>query len=202
VAVGLLLVAVATSALALIEQTQGATVATGYLRTGDAVFGDGVRIRERRAGLQAWSAERTTGRIVPTSRWRVGLDYAYTRFAFEGLPTRPRDLHHLRVPLAWRHPDDRWLMVAAPIVATSSNVFKDFLDRGTSDDVDLHLRLQMQRWRGASHGWRVALLRDSAFGKPRIYPEAAFLWRSPRAYAELGLPSSRAQWQLRPALAV
>src|SRR5690606_35419234 len=81
-------------------------------------------------------------------------------------------------------------------------VFKDFLDRGTSDDVDLDLRLQMQRWRGASHGWRVALLRDSAFGKPRFYPEAAFLWRSPRAYAELGLPSSRAQWQLRPALAV
>ncbi|NLD53937.1 MAG: hypothetical protein GX652_04665 [Burkholderiaceae bacterium] len=202
VTAGLLLAMVATSAWARIEQTQGATVATEYLRTGDAVFGDGVRIRERRAGLQAWSAERTTGGTLPATRWRVGLDYAYTRFAFEGLPTRPRDLHHLELPLAWRDLDDGWLVVAAPIVATSSNVFKDFHRRGTRDDVDLHLRFQMQRWRGASHGWRIALLRDSAFGEARFYPEAAFLWRSPVARAELGLPSSRIHWQPRPVLAV
>ena len=178
-------------------------MATSFLRAGDAPLGAGVRIRERQAGLHAWSAERALqGTILPGSLFRVGLDYAYTRFAFEGLPTRARDLHHLHLPFAWRDRADGWLVVAAPVVATSSNVFKDFLNRGGSDDIDLHVRLQVQRWRSTSTGWRLALLRDAAFGKPRFYPEAAILWRSATAQAEIGLPSARAHWQVRHDLAL
>jgi hypothetical protein len=180
-----------------------AAIAARYLRTGDAALGDGVRIRERQAGLRAWSAERSLqGPMVPGSLLRLGLDYAYTRFAFEGLTTRPRDLHHLHLPVSWRDRDDRWLLVATPVVATSSNVFKDLPNRGGSDDVDLHLRLQVDRWRTAGTGWRLALVRDNAFGKPQVYPEAAFLWRRPAAAIELGLPSSRVRWQARRDLAI
>ena len=83
------------------------------------------------------------------------------------------------------------------MVATSSNVFKDFLDRGSGDDIDLYLRFQFQHWSGPGMGWRVALVRDAAFGAPRVYPAAALLWRGDRVQAEIGLPSSRVDWQAR-----
>ena len=173
-------------------------IAAHYMRTGPADFGTGVQVRERQAGLRAWSRDFTADRVD----FRIGADYAYTRYAFEGLPTRPRDLHHLFVPLRWRERDDRWLVVVAPVVASSSNVFKDFVDRGGRDDVDLHLRLQVERWSRPAIGWRVALVRDTAFGAPRFYPAAALLWKAKRVVAELGVPSSRIDWQARDRLAL
>jgi hypothetical protein len=132
----------------------------------------------------------------------VGAGYAYTRYAFAGLPTRPRDLHHLFVPLQWRGRDDRWLAVLTPVVAASSNVFKDIVDRGGRDDLDLHLRLQAQDWMAPSFGWRAGVTRDRAFGAPRFYPDLALLWRKDRVRAELGVPSSRIDWQVRDRLAL
>jgi hypothetical protein len=194
----LLLGSFGTSFSALAGEAEGPASAAHHLRTADVGFGDDARIRERQTGLSAWSPERGLDRTL----FRVGFDYAYTRFAFEGLPTRARDLHHLYLPLAWRDREDRWLVVAAPVVATSSNVFKDFLDRGTSDDVDLHLRLQLQRWHRPDFGWQVALVRDSVFGRPRFHPAASLLWRSPSVQAMLGLPMSRIDWQVRRDLAL
>jgi hypothetical protein len=134
--------------------------------------------------------------------FRAGADYAYTRYSFDGVPTRPRDLHHLYVPLQWARSDSRWLAQVTPVVATSSNVFKDLLNRGGRDDIDLHLRLRLQHWYAADAGWRVSLVRDNAFGAARTYPEAALLWRSGRLRASLGVPSSQIDWHARDGLTV
>ena len=176
---------------------QGGGIAAHYLRTGAAGFGSGVQVRERQSGLRVWSPEFAADGFA----FRTGGDYAYTRYVFEGLPTRPRDLHHLFLPLQWRDPGDRWLAVLTPVVAASSNVFKDFLNRGGRDDLDLHLRLQVQDWISPGVGWRAGVVRDTAFGAPRFYPAAALLWKAPRVAAELGVPSSRIDWQARDRLA-
>jgi hypothetical protein len=180
------------------REDRGGGISAHYLRTGPADFGPGVQVRERQAGLRVWSRELAAG----SSGFRLGADYAYTRYAFEGLPTRPRDLHHLFVPLQWRARDDRWLAVVTPVAAASSNVFKDFVDRGSGDDVDLHLRLQLEGWSRPDIGWRIALVRDTAFGAPRFYPAASLLWKTKRVVSELGVPSSRIDWQPRDRLAL
>ena len=163
----------------------------------EAAFGD-ARIRERQAGFRLWSPEFAFERFA----FGMAAEYAYTRYEFEGLSTRDRDLHHLHLPLQWRGHDDRWRVVLTPVIATSSNVFKDLLKRGSGDDLDLYGRWQVERWTDASLGWQVALVRDAAFGKPRLYPTAALLWRGERASAALGLPESRVQWNPRDNLAL
>lgn len=188
-----LLAAVVQSRPASAQGVEGGGVAVNHLKVGSADLGGDVRISERQTGLRAWSPAFAFDRFD----FQASADYAYTRYAFEGLETRARDLHHLHVPLRWRADDERWLVVVTPVVATSSNVFKDFLNRGGRDDLDLHLRLETQRWSGPGLGWRVALVRDTAFGSPRVYPAAALLWRSRRVQGELGLPSSRIDWQAR-----
>ena len=94
--------------------------------------------------------------------FRAGADYAYVRYEFDGLPSRARDLHHLQVPLQWRGHDDRWRIVVTPLIAASSNVFKDLVNRGGRDDVDLYGRLQYELPAGGQRSWRVALVRDAA----------------------------------------
>ncbi len=163
----------------------------------EAAFGD-ARIREREVGLGLWSPEFAFDRFA----FRMAADYAYTRYEFDGVPTRARDLHHLHVPLQWRGHDDRWRIVLTPVIAASSNVFKDLLKRGSGDDFDLYGRWQVERWTDAALGWHVALVRDAAFGAPRLYPAAALLWRGERLSAALGLPESRVQWNARGNLAL
>lgn len=192
-AAAVLAAAMAPGRTASAQGAEGGGVAAHFLSVGPAGLGDGARIRERQTGLRAWSREFAFDRHA----FRAGADYAYTRYAFEGLPTRARDLHHLHVPLRWRDHGDRWLAVVSPVIATSSNVFKDFPNRGSGDDIDLHLRVQFQQWSGPRTGWRVALVRDTAFGSPRVYPAAALLWKVDGVQAELGLPSSRVDWQVR-----
>ena len=88
---------------------------------------------------------------------------------------RDRDLHHLHLPLQWRGHEDRWRVVLTPVIAASSNVFKDLFKRGGRDELDLYGRSQYERWSDEQWGWRVALVRDAAFGAPRLYPSAALL---------------------------
>jgi len=176
----------------------GGGVSAHYLRTGAADFGAGAQVRERQSGLRAWSHSLRDGPVD----FRIGADYAYTRYAFDGVTTRARDLHHLFVPLQWRARDDRWLAALTPVVATSSNVFKDLVNRGGRDDFDLHMRLQVRDWIEPSIGWRAGIVRDRAFGSARLYPDLALLWKRDRVQAELGVPSSRIDWQVRDRLAL
>jgi len=180
------------------DRDGGGDISVHYLRTGAAGFGAGAQVRERQSGLRAWSSSLREGPVD----FRIGADYAYTRYAFDGVTTRARDLHHLFVPLQWRARDDRWLAALTPVVATSSNVFKDLVNRGGQDDFDLHLRLQVTDWIEPSFGWRAGIVRDRAFGSARFYPDLALLWRKERVRAELGVPSSRIDWQVQDRLAL
>lgn len=134
------------------------------------------------------------------SGWRpadLGLEYTYTRYEYEGLPTRNRDLHRVAAPVRWR-----WAGALAhsfelrPVIATSSNVMKDFFNRGTSDDVMLHGRWRVERAPAATGaGWRAGVARDDAFGSWKFYPEVAALWRTPAAELGLGWPRSWASYR-------
>lgn len=182
------LVASATFGSTVAAQSDGGA-ALHRLQAGQAAFGD-ARIRERRTGFDLWSPEYAFDHHA----FRVSAEYAYTRYEYEGLPTRNRDLHHLHLPLQWRDRSDRWRVALTPVVAASSNVFKDLSGRGGRKDFDLYARWEYQQWADATRGWRVAVLRDAAFGAPRLYPAAAILRRGERWTVELGLPTTRATW--------
>jgi hypothetical protein len=188
-----LLVAEALDRSAMAQDAGGGGAAASFLAAGPAALGDGARIRERQVGLRVWSRKFSFDRTA----FKIGADYAYTRYSFDGVPTRPRDLHHLHVPLSWGDRDGRWVAVVTPVVATSSNVFKDFLNRGGRDDMDLHVRLDFRHWHGPNLGWRMGVVRDNAFGQARVYPAAALLWKGQRVRAALGLPSSQVDWHAR-----
>jgi hypothetical protein len=182
---------------AIAQTDPGGGVSAHEVDVREAAFGD-ARIRERAVGFSLWSPEFAVDRFAV----RVAADYAYTRYEFQGVPTRDRDLHALHVPLQWRGQDDRWSVVLTPVIATSSNVFKDLLKRASSDDFDLYGRWQVERWTDGALGWTVAVVRDAAFGTPRLYPAAALLWRGERVSAALGLPESSVRWNARGNLAL
>jgi hypothetical protein len=179
------------------QPDRGGSVAAHHLQVREAAFGD-ARIGEREVGLDLWSPEFGFDRFA----FGAAARYAYVRYEFDGLPSRDRDLHHLHLPLQWRGHEDRWRVVLTPVIAASSNVFKDLLERGSSDDFDIYGRWQYQRWTDEQRGWRIALVRDAAFGAPRLYPAAALLWRGARVSAELGFPDARVQWQALDNLAI
>jgi hypothetical protein len=179
---------------------EGSGVAVHQVGVGSADFGDAT-IRERQTGLRWWSFEHPDDDRL----FRVAVEYAYTRYEFDNLPTRDRDLHHVFFPMQVRGVDESWLVMLSPVIATSSNVFKDLVNRGSHDDYDIYARLYVQRpfsgtgsW--AKGSWRLGLLRDAALGRVRGYPEAAFVWRDARFDAELGLPTTRIDWKWRPDL--
>lgn len=101
----------------------------------------------------------------------LGIDYQYTRFEYAGAGTRNRDLHRLQVPIRfnWRPGPWRYRGYLAPGVSTSSNVFKDFLNRGSQEDLHLSGRFEAQRGRISSH-WFVGAAFDQSFGRSRLYP--------------------------------
>ncbi len=172
------------------EFDPGGGIVVDYLQTSGAEFGDAT-IRERRTGGLAWTPEF----LVSQQPLRLRFDYSYTHVGYTGLPTRNRDLHRLIVALQWRDRDGPWHGELAPVIATSSNVFKDLASRGSRQDFDLYGRLGYRRLGESGRGWRFAVVRDAAFGSPRVYPAAALLWREPRWSADLGLPATRIAWQ-------
>ncbi len=187
-ALGLLLCAVVVQAAMAQTAPQGGT-ALHHSTVREAAFGD-ARIAGRQTGIDLWSREFGLDRAA----FRVAAHYAYTHYDYQGVASRDRDLHHLHLPLQWRAADDRWRVVLTPLVATSSNVMKDLLARGGRDDVDLYGRWELRLGDGGD-GWRVGIVRDAAFGAPRVYPTAALLWRGDRVDAELGLPTTRVDWK-------
>ena len=195
-------VLIGAAALATAARAQTASdggVAVHHSTVAQAEFGDAARIGERQSGFDLWSREFAFDRLA----FRVAAHYAYTRYEYEGVASRDRDLHHVLLPLQWRDAADRWRLVVTPLIATSSNVFKDLLKRGTRDDVDVYGRWEYRRAGDAGvPGWRIGLVRDAAFGAPRWYPAAALLWRGEGVEAELGWPTTRVDWKVRDDLAL
>ena len=103
----------------------------------------------------------------------VGIDYEYVRYEYANVDSRDRDLHRLQFPVRFETEFDGWRLrgYMAPGISTSSNVFKDFLNRGSSDDTFVSARAAMHRGELTSE-WFVGVASDRSFGEPRIYPVA------------------------------
>ena len=153
-----------------------------------ADFGDArLRGTEHRLAIRGPSSQ--SGDV----QFRWALDYAYQRYEYEGLPSRNRDLHRLELPLSWHgEAAYSWMAELRPVIASSSNVFKEIWSRSSSDDFMLHGRAMLERSPGESgRGWRLGAARDDAFGRESIYPVFAFLRQQGGARIELGWPVSR-----------
>ena len=101
----------------------------------------------------------------------VAINYQYTRYEYEGIDGRNRDLHRLQVPIHFSRALEQWRLegYVAPGVSTSSNVFKDLFNRGSSDDLFVSARLEGER-KSAARNWIVGLAYDRIFGEPTLYP--------------------------------
>jgi hypothetical protein len=175
------LTAAAPGALPEIELTRSTLAA--------AEFGD-ARLR----GIEHRLAIRGPSLPAGDGEFRWALDYAYQRYEYTGLASRNRDLHRLELPLSW-HGDVPlpWTLELRPVIASSSNVFKEIWSRGSSDDFLWHGRAMLERPPGgAGWGWRLGAARDDAFGRELVYPVVALLRQHEGARIELGWPVSRA----------
>ena len=120
----------------------------------------------------------------------VAIDYQYTRYEYEGIDGRNRDLHRLQVPVHFSRALKQWRFegYVAPGVSTSSNVFKDLFNRGSSDDLFVSARLEWHR-EFAARNWIVGLAYDRLFGEPTLYPVVGVeLSPSPDLHLRLAFP--------------
>lgn len=125
-----------------------------------------VRTREYGLKLGIYRVERKH------TRFDFTIDYQYSHLALGGIDSRNRDVHRLRFPVRFAAVSDRRLVrgYIAPGIATSSNVFKDFFNRGSSDDLTIDGRIEVGST--APPGWIFGIAYDQSFGEPRLYPVA------------------------------
>lgn len=134
----------------------------------NATLGDGpgsVRTREYGLELGLYRIERADAVLD------IGVDYQYTHFALDGIDSRNRDVHRLRFPLrfAAMHGKQQVRGYVAPGIATSSNVFKDFFNRGSGDDLTVAGRIEIYST-DAARPWTAGVAYDQSFGRPLFYP--------------------------------
>jgi hypothetical protein len=159
----------------------------GILATAD--FGDA-----RLGGTENRFAIRGASRPAGAGAFRWALDYAYQRYEYTGLASRNRDLHRLELPLSWQGDAAlSWMVEFRPVIATSSNVFKELWSRGGADELMWHGRaLAGQAPGGPGWGWHLGVARDDAFGREAVYPVAALLRQHQGVTMEIGWPVTRA----------
>lgn len=142
-------------------------------------------------GIENRVAIRSASSPVGDIQFRWALDYAYQRFEYRDLASRNRDLHRLELPLSWqRNAPLSWTVELRPVIASSSNVFKEFWSRNSSDDYMWHGRAILER-SSVGSGWRLGAARDDAFGRESTYPVLAVLRQADGIQLELGWPVSR-----------
>lgn len=100
-----------------------------------------------------------------------GFDYQYTRYKYNDVDSRNRDLHRVQLPIWISAPYANWQLRAhiAPGIFTSSNVLGDFFNRGGSDDLYVSGRLEATRENPRS-AWLLGIAHDRAFGRSLTYP--------------------------------
>lgn len=112
-------------------------------------------------------------------QYDLGFDYQYTRYAYENIDGRNRDLHRLQFPLGLNYRSATWGLDAfvAPGVATSSNVLKDIFDRASGDDFVVTGRVEATFRHGESTRWIAGAAYDRAFGEAKPYPVLGLRYR-------------------------
>jgi len=155
------------------------------------------------AGREASSAEsRLSANLsFAASRSRaftLGFDYQYTRFEYDRIAGRDRDLHRMQIPLGftWRGPAWNVDAAIAPGLSTSSNVFNSFWRDGIGHDVIVTGRIEGS-YRSAADRlrWLTGLAHDRAFGEPRLYPILGVLYSPrPALSMRLALPESELRY--------
>ena len=127
----------------------------------------------------------------------LGLDYQYTRYVYDGIDGRNRDLHRFQFPLRYQGDLGGWTIDGsiAPGISTSSNVLKEFFDQISGDDLFATARLEGRRdWR--SGNWVLGLAYDRRFGRPLAYPIAGIeLSPSDALDLRLAFPDSGFQYR-------
>ncbi|MEM8816299.1 MAG: hypothetical protein AAGE85_10750 [Pseudomonadota bacterium] len=108
---------------------------------------------------------------VAAMRFELGVDYQYTRYVYEDIDSRNRDLHRLQIPLHFESAVGDWRLHGhlAPGVSTSSNVFKDLFKRGSADDVVVSAGVEGRLDTG-KRTWIAGVAHDRSFGRPALYP--------------------------------
>ncbi len=129
--------------------------------------------------------------------WRY--DYAYRRFEYQRADGRDRDnLHRMSLEARWQGEGvSQPALTLRPVIATSSNVMKEFASRGSSDDWMLHAAATITAYAGGQQ-WLLGLAYDDAFGGLRAYPRAALLLAGTGWRAELGWPVARVDVRAAP----
>lgn len=144
--------------------------------------------------------------LLAQDTWALhaGLGYAYTRHEYAAVASRNRDLHRLSLPVSV-HADTRTgahRVTLAPVVATSSNVFKDLLNQGRAEDWQWHGAWRWQATQGAGWRWQLGLARNADLGRLAWVPEAGASLRSGDWYVSLVLPRPELRYQLHANLAL
>jgi hypothetical protein len=175
---------------------EGAGVAVSYARQPPAAMtalGEGASIAAEEYQASVFLPPGTAG------QWqiRAGLDYQYTHYDYVGVNSRDRDLHRLQLPVNFSSDNDVWRIsgYVAPGIATSSNIFKDFLDRGSGDDWFVSARLEAGRNSG-DKTWLAGLAYDRSFGKDRAYPVLGLAVEPAEDLVlRIAFPDSEVRWQ-------
>lgn len=133
--------------------------------------------------------------------WRY--DYSYRRFEHQRASGRDRDnLHRMSLEARWQGEGAlQPALTLRPVIATSSNVMKDFVARGSGDDWMLHAAASVNIETSRLH-WQLGVAHDDSFGRLRAYPRAVLLLAGAAWRAELGWPSTRFDLQATPQLAL
>lgn len=147
------------------------------------------------AGTLAGKETRIVAGLLPTGPatrgFDLGLDYQYTRYTYENVDSRNRDLHRLQLPVGLHKSVSRWAIDAfvAPGIATSSNVQKDPLEQASSDDYFATARVEAAYAANSGSAWLAGLAWDRSFGRPRVYPVIGWNYApSARLAARLAFP--------------
>ncbi len=128
----------------------------------------------------------------------IGLDYQYTRYEYQDLSSRNRDLHRLAFPIQLRYErnDLQFEGLVSPGVSTSSNVFKDLLDRGGSDDIQVAGRFQARKTSG-DRDLIGGIAYDHSFGQPKLYPVVGLEFQAlDRMHIRVAYPDPGAHYEL------
>ena len=144
------------------------------------------------------AAVRFANFAVQNLNFDIGLDYQYTRYEYQNIDGRNRDLHRLQIPFGLASEFSEWKINAfiAPGVATSSNVMKDLFDEGSSDDYFFTGRVEGLRSTNSRLSWLAGIAYDRAFGEPEVYPLAGIRYRFLNdLLVQIAFPDSKLRWE-------